>query len=143
MSKDPTCMLWLKELVEKEAQDVLASDFLFFLFYIDKLNSRISYAEYKYYESCYRNNPRFHLHAYRLFKSSNPKEACNHIEMALSQMAAQQTLPCPDYSREWVGYLHENERDSQVIDLVRRFVSVIPARAFKSIAFATPEPLDK
>ncbi|OUO87249.1 hypothetical protein B5F41_13530 [Gordonibacter sp. An232A] len=30
-----------------------------------------------------------------------------------------------------------------MIDLVRRFASVIPARAFKSIAFAVEEPLDK
>ncbi len=143
ISKDPSCTLWLKQLVEKEAENVLVSNFLFFLFYVDKLNPCVSYEEYKYYESCYRNDPRFHLHAYRLFKSSNPEEACSHIEMALSLMSAGQTLPCPDYSREWVCYLHENERDFQVIDLVRRFAPVIPARAFKSIAFAIEEPLDK
>lgn len=143
ISEDPSSMPWVKQLVEKEPQSILTSNFLFFLFYIEKLNPHISYIEYKHYESGYKNNPRFHLHAYRLFKGCNPKEAHNHIEIALKQMAAEQTLPCPDYSREWVGYLHENQRDFQVIDLVKRFMPIIPARAFRSIVFATAQPLEE
>lgn len=143
ISEDPSSMPWVKQLVEKESHNALTSNFLFFLFYIEKLHPHISYTEYTYYENGYKNNPRFHLHAYRLFNSCNPEEARDHIEVALNQMATEQTLPCPDYSREWVGYLHENQRDSQVIDLVKRFAPIIPARAFRSILFAIPQPLEE
>lgn len=143
ISENPSSTPWVKQLVEKESNNALTSNFLFFLFYIEKLNPHISYTEYMHYESGYKNNPRFHLHAYRLFNSCNPKEAQDHIEIALNQTTTEQTLPCPDYSREWVGYLHENQRDSQVIDIVKRFLPVIPARAFKSIISAIAQPIEK
>lgn len=143
ISEDSSSIPWVKQLVEKESQDTLKSNFLFFLFYIEKLNPRISYSEYKHYESGYKSFPHFHLPAYRLFKSNYPEEACNHIELALSQMANGQTLPCPEYSEEWVGFLQENQRDSQVIDIVKRFLPVIPARAFKSIISAIAQPIEK
>lgn len=143
ISEDPSNIPWAKQLVEKESQNTLTSNYLFFLFYIEKLNPHISYTEYKYYESSYKSFPQFHLHAYRLFKSDYPEEACNHIELALSQMSNGQILPCPEYSKEWVGFLQENQRDSQVVDIVKRFLPVISARAFKSIISAIAQPIEK
>lgn len=134
---------WVKQLVEKKASNILVSDFLFLLFYIEKLNPSITYSEYKCYENGYRNDLRFHLQAYKLFKISNSKEACAHIELALNQMAEAQILPPPDYSREWVGFLEENHRDSQVINLVKEFLPIISARTFKSIVAAIKQPIEK
>ena len=143
ISEDSSSILWVKQSVEEGFRDALTSDFLFFLFYIEKLNPHISYTDYKYYGSCFNNRPQFHLHAYRLFKNNYPEEACNHIELALSQMANEQALPCPEYSKEWVSYLQENQRDFQVIGLVKRFLPVIPARAFKSIVSAIAQPIEQ
>lgn len=127
---DPSSRQWVQQLMETSS---LLKDggIISFLFLVRRVIKDIKLGEFRALGEGLVDNPRFHLEFYTQFKDEFIDEAKEHIEKALTLMKGSDFLPCPDYAFEWIPYLSDGGRSSEVMDILTPYMELMPESALR------------
>ncbi len=132
---EPQSRQWVQRLMETSSL-MESGGIIAFLFLVRQVVEDIAFDDFCALGKGLTDNPRFHLELYAQFKDEFIDEARGHADIALNLMKKAGCLPCPDYAFEWITYLGDGGRSSEVIEILAPYMELMPESALRKYVAA-------